>query len=161
MGRLPKAKAGYEFVTDAVNAKTGRRYVDPRSIVRELSSGRLIPRREYIKRTEGIPSLEYKARKNVRARLVHGIRDPQKQYKAAVNAWHKTRGAAVRVRGTSAEAKEFQEQYARLKTLYARGRTHKKWGKQEKREYLSIQYRFGLLTKAEFKDLLQEYGMRG
>jgi hypothetical protein len=161
MARMPKAKAGYQFVPDAVNPKTGRKYADPRSIVREVSSGKLIPRREYIKRTEGIPSLEYKARGNARRRLVKGIRDPQKQYKAAADAWRKTRGTSARVRGSSSEAVEFQELYARLKNLYARGKMKKKWGKREKREYLEIQYRFGLLTKAEFQDLLQDYGMRG
>ncbi len=102
-----RARAGYERVPGAE-----RRYKDTKS-------GEILSRRQYLKRTEGITSLEQKAKVLKAARIERGEIQPMTRYGAIVKQY-KSLHPDAHVRGP--KAKEFREQYSIYTTLRGRSR---------------------------------------
>ena len=97
-----RARAGYERLPGKA-----RQYLD-------TATGETLSRRQYIKRTEGIPSLENKASRLRGLRLLNNTKQPMQRYNTMVKRWREVRGPGSRVRGTSAEAVDFRSSYKKI-----------------------------------------------
>jgi hypothetical protein len=122
---------------------------------RDLSTGKVISRRQYLKKTEGLRSLEEKRDRLKRERFEKGIEQPGERYKEIVKDFKRRYGPGARVRGDSAEAKEFRDAFRRLKRGF--NLTTKK-GQLDKWETL---YRLGIISKRKKqeydKDTYEEF----
>jgi hypothetical protein len=124
-----------------------RSYVD-------LRTGELISRRQYMKRTENIPSLEYKAKKLKRERYLGGIRQPMKRTNAIIDQY-KLIHPGMLVRGDSAEAKWFREIVAKFKKPQT-ANIHTQRGKQQRKAHLKYGWQLGIMTEAQYDKYTQE-----
>ncbi len=118
-----QARAGYERIPGAA-----RRYKD-------VSTGEELSRRQYIKRTEGVPSLESKAKQLSRARALAGEVQPMKEYNKYVSGFKAAHGKDAHVRGKAFEAQEFQRA---MKTMKKKGWRRTKERKEERWHALQV-----------------------
>lgn len=118
---------------------------------RDLSTGKVISRRQYIKRTENERSLESKAKRKKREREVSGMPTPQARYNAVVEQFKLKNGPNAKVRGESKDAREFQKAYKQLKENTGGWEKEKFISTAARRRHLKALITLGIITKAEYE----------
>jgi hypothetical protein len=131
-----RAKPGYRRVPGKA-----RRYV-------ELSTGKEISRRQYIKKTEGVRSLEAKAKQRREQRISTGQIQPMRSYDSLVKRYKEKNGKNARVRGNSKEAKEFRKNVRLLKNA-----------KRDSFNHIKAAYELGLISEEQAKSSAQRLGI--
>ncbi len=131
-----KTRSGFQAVRESYKSGHFSKYLDK-------ATGEIISRRQYLKRTEKITSLESKAKQLKQSRLETGRRQPMTRYNAVVKQF-KLANPGAKVRGNSPEAKHFQKLYEDLKKP--------RKGLQGNLRRLRVMRDLGLITQKEMED---------
>ena len=131
-----RARPGYERLPGRA-----RRY-------RDTATGEEISKRQYVKRTENVKSLEEKAKRKAREREAAGQRKPLSRYNAIVKQYKLTHGAKAKVKGNSPEAIAFRKAYDEF--------TRPTHTHQQRIRHLRYAVKLGFITHAEFERYAEE-----
>ena len=121
-----KSRPGFERIPGA------------KRLYRDLSTNEIISKRQYVKRTEKVKSLEDKAKRLAVERFQQGKRKPMKRYNAIVEQYKKVYGSDAKVRGNTSEAQQFKDHY-KIFTKHTKT-------KKERQEHLDAGVELGIIT---------------
>ena len=138
-----RPRSGYERIPGKA-----RRY-------RVISTGEILSRRQYIKRTEGVSSLESKAKAQKKRRKESGEIQPMTKYNAIVHRY-KEANPGKKVRGKDAE--DFRHWYRELRRRIVVHGNAAQTKKNRARHLIGL-WHLGMITREQRDRYLQEYNI--